>query len=87
METEEIVNIERIKNDLHYIRRYTGDLKYKIPLSNQNSVPIKFSIESDAIGNAKAKMEFLGPIDYPLIPARKKAIELILDYNKKGLLR
>lgn len=87
MEIEEIMGIERIHGELHYLRRYRATLKYSLPQKRDLEVEIHFSLESDAVGNNKIKLDFITPIDYPLIPARKKVLETISLYDQKGLLQ
>lgn len=87
MEVEEITEIERVHGELHYLRRYSATLKYSLPQKKDLEVKIHFSLESDAIGNNKIKLEFLSPVDYPLIPAQKKVLEAITVYDRKGKLQ
>lgn len=84
---EKITDISRIENDIHYIRRYNGTLHFSLFHSNENMSEINFSIEHDAMGNASIVIDFLKPIDYPLIPAQKKVLTLIKEYDQQGLLR
>lgn len=87
MDDARLVDIARVHNDLHYIRRYTAKLLFTIALHGEQSADIKFSIEHDALLRAKVKMEFLSTLQYPLLAARKKAIELIIEADKKGELK
>lgn len=87
MVIQEITDIKRVESDIFYIRRYSAFLVYSLPQQDHIVSEIRFSIEYDAIGNASVVVNFLKPIDYPLIPARKKVTAIIKEYDQKGLLK
>ncbi len=87
MKIHEISNIQRIENNIHYIRRYSATLEYSLLEDQKRSSDILFSIEHDAMGQASVVVDFKVAIDYPLIPARKRVTEYIKNYDSQGLLR
>lgn len=86
MKVTELSHINRIENNLHYIRRYEAQLHFNMPHSGDIKTEIRFSIEHDALGKTSVFIDFVKPIDYPLIPARKKVTEIIRKYDKEGQL-
>ena len=63
MKIREITDIERIENNLHYIRRYEAILHITLPHGGEITTDIRFSIEHDAIGKASIFIDFVKPID------------------------
>ncbi|MBN2652258.1 MAG: hypothetical protein JXR63_07740 [Spirochaetales bacterium] len=85
-----IIGIDEIKRTdtlLHYIRKYEGQLSYYTNPTYKNKQKIRFTLEHDAAGRIVVDVDFMGTIDYPLIPAKRKVKEYILKLDKQGELR
>lgn len=86
MQVKKIDNIKRIPLAIDYRRMYRADAEIAIGSAAVGSCPIEFVLELSPFGMQQVSVTFLGPTDYPVIPAIKLLKEHIVDLDRKGTL-
>ena len=86
MKILDIGDIEKKDTPLHYRNEYTANLRYEGMGKSEVMKKISFTIERDPLGKANIHINFHGILEYPLIPAKKKITEYILDLDRQGKL-
>ncbi|MBN2509295.1 MAG: hypothetical protein JXB03_03420 [Spirochaetales bacterium] len=77
-----------VKKDspLHYRNEYTANLYYEGIGNSEFVRDIGFTVERDPLGKPKVSVHLHGILEYPLIPAKRKITEYIMDLEKQGKL-
>lgn len=78
MKIIELRDIKRENEHIHYRKRYSAVLVYTIDGTTEHLANIIFVFEYNALGSRKLIIQFEDPINYPLLPAKKKLEEYLL---------
>lgn len=84
MKIIDLRDIQRENEHIHYRKRYRAVLVYSIGGSEEHLANIVFVFEYNAFGSKKLIIQFEDPINYPLLPAKKKLSEYILTRFEHG---
>lgn len=85
MRVVELKNLLREEGQIFYLRKYTCDVVLEFPTSTEET-PIFFSIETNPFGQKDIKLNFIRPINYPILPVKKALIEFIPTEELEGRL-
>lgn len=83
MKVLELKNLQREEGQIFYLRKYTCDAIIELPTSTEKA-HIFFSIETSPFGKKIIELQFLQPLNYPLIPIKKALLEHILTEEMEG---
>ena len=86
MQVNKIENVKRIPLAIDYRRMYRADAEIAFGITAVSSCPIEFVLELSPYGTQQVSVSFLGPTDYPIIPAINLLREHIVDLDRKGSL-
>lgn len=82
----ELRDIKRENEHIHYRKRYSAVLVYTTDGKTEHLANIVFVFEYNALGSKKLIVQFKDPINYPLLPAKKKLEEYLWNLFDKGEL-
>jgi hypothetical protein len=85
MTVNEIRNLSKKENHLHYRNEYAGALVFTSG-SVRHEAALEFTLERDAMGKVDISVSFPQSIHYPLVPAIRKVKDYIMDLDKRGKL-
>ncbi len=85
MKLSEIANIIKKDIPLHYRNEYTANAVFDLG-GKTLSRRIEFVVEMSPIGAKDIRINFVDPIDYPLVPVLKSLKEEIHLLDRKGSL-
>lgn len=86
MKLNQIEDIVKKNVPLHYRNEYTANAVFDAPDGKRLSRRIEFVVEMSPIGSKDIRVNFLDPIDYPLVPVLKSIKEQIQVLDRKGSL-
>lgn len=86
MKLSEISNIVKKDVPLHYRNEYTANAIFNLAEGKTLSRRIEFVVEMSPIGSKDIRINFVDPIDYPLVPVLKSLKEEISILDRKGSL-
>jgi len=86
MKLSEIVNIIKKDVPLHYRNEYSASAVFDVPGGKTLSRRIEFIVEMSPIGSKDIRINFVDPIDYPLVPILKSLKDEIQSLDRKGSL-
>lgn len=86
MKVETISAIERVPLAVDYRRMYRGSAQIVIGTMQTAPCPIEFVLEMSPLGTHEVSITFLGPTDYPTIPALQVLKQYISDLDRRGAL-
>lgn len=86
MKIIELRDIKRENEHIHYRKRYSAVLVYTIDDTTEHLANIIFVLEYNALGTKKLIIQFEDPINYPLLPAKKKLEEYLRPLFENGEL-
>ena len=86
MEILTITNIVKKDIPLHYRNEYSGEILYKTLSGVEETAPIDFVMERNALGDSNIFVKFVRSPDYPLVPALKSVKSHILGIDQRGAL-
>ena len=79
-----ITDIVKKDSPLHYRNDYTANLHYEGLGKGEITRDIGFTVERDPLGKPKISIHLQGVLEYPLIPAKRKITEYIVELEKRG---
>lgn len=86
MKVLEINSVLREESSLYYINRYSGNAVLDV-LSQQVSLPLKFSVEITPFGQRNIDLEFQKfDLNYPIMPVTKSVKTFIEQLSLNGEL-
>jgi len=86
MKLSQIENIIKKDIPLHYRNEYTANAVFDLAEGKTLSRRIEFVVEMSPIGSKDIRINFVDPIDYPLVPVLKSLKEEIHLLDRKGSL-
>jgi hypothetical protein len=86
MKLTQIADIVKKDVPLHYRNEYTANALFALNEGKSLARRIEFIVEMSPIGSKDIRINFVDPIDYPLVPILKSLKEEIHTLDKKGLL-
>jgi hypothetical protein len=86
MKLSEIADIVKKNIPLHYRNEYTANAVFDLAEGKTLSRRIEFVVEMSPIGAKDIRINFVDPIDYPLVPVLKSLKEEIHLLDRKGSL-
>lgn len=86
MKIIELRNLTRENEHIHYRKRYSAILAYTVDGTTEHLANIIFVFEYNALGSKKLIIQFCDPINYPLLPAKKKLEEYLWNLFNSGNL-
>lgn len=86
MKLSQIANIVKKEIPLHYRNEYTANAVFDLSEGKTLSRRIEFVVEMSPIGSKDIRINFVDPIDYPLVPVLKSLKEEISQLDRKGSL-
>ena len=86
MKLTQIENIVKKDVPLHYRNEYTATAVFDLAGGKSLSRRIEFVVEMSPIGSKDIRINFVDPIDYPLVPVLKSLKEEIQILDRKGSL-
>ena len=82
----ELRDVRRENEHIHYRKRYSAVLVYTTDGQTEHLANIVFVFEYNALGGKNLIIQFKDPINYPLLPAKKKLEEYLWNLFDKGEL-
>ena len=86
MKLTAIADIVKKDIPLHYRNEYTANAVFDLAEGKTLSRRIEFIVEMSPIGSKDIRINFVDPIDYPLVPVLKSLKEEIHQLDRKGSL-
>jgi hypothetical protein len=86
MKLTQIADIVKKNVPLHYRNEYTANAVFALTDGKSLSRRIEFVVEMSPIGSKDIRINFVDPIDYPLVPVLKSLKEEIQVLDRKGSL-
>lgn len=86
MKLTQIADIVKKNVPLHYRNEYTANAVFDLNEGKTLSRRIEFVVEMSPIGSKDIRINFVDPIDYPLVPVLKSLKEEIQVLDRKGSL-
>ncbi len=86
MQLTQISDIVKKNVPLHYRNEYTANAVFEISEGKSLSRRIEFIVEMSPIGSKDIRINFVDPIDYPLVPILKSLKDEIHILDRKGSL-
>lgn len=86
MKLNQIADIVKKDIPLHYRNEYTANAVFDVADGKTLSRRIEFVVEMSPIGSKDIRINFVDPIDYPLVPVLKSLKEEIYSLDRKGSL-
>lgn len=86
MKLTQIADIVKKNVPLHYRNEYTANALFDQADGKSLSRRIEFVVEMSPIGSKDIRINFVDPIDYPLVPVLKSLKEEIQVLDRKGSL-
>jgi len=86
MKLNQIADIVKKNVPLHYRNEYTANALFDGPDGKAISKRIEFVVEMSPIGSKDIRINFVDPIDYPLVPVLKSLKEQIQVLDRTGSL-
>jgi len=86
MKLTEISDIVKKDIPLHYRNEYTANAVFDLAEGKTLSRRIEFIVEMSPIGSKDIRINFVDPIDYPLVPVLKSLKDEIHELDRKGSL-
>ncbi len=78
-------NLFREEGYIYYRRKFSGTADVEIP-GQTIETDIDFWIETDPLGKKSVDIQFLKPVNYPILPIKKALKEYILIQDSEGKL-
>jgi len=86
MKLNQIADIVKKEIPLHYRNEYTANALFDVADGKTLSKRIEFVVEMSPIGSKDIRINFIDPIDYPLVPVLKSLKDEIQVLDRKGSL-
>lgn len=86
MKLTRVDNITRKPGALHYRNEYAANAVFGLMDGKPLVRRIEFIVEMSPLGQKDIRIQFLDPIDYPLVPVLKSLKEEIRALDRKGHL-
>ena len=86
MKLTEISDIVKKNVPLHYRNEYTATAVFDLLEGKSLSRRIEFVIEMSPVGSKDIRINFVDPINYPLVPVLKSLKQEIQVLDRKGSL-
>lgn len=86
MKLNQIADLVKKNVPLHYRNEYTANAVFDLADGKSLSRRIEFVVEMSPIGSKDIRINFVDPIDYPLVPVLKSLKEEIQILDRKGSL-
>jgi len=86
MKLNQIADIIKKNVPLHYRNEYTANAVFDLADGKSLSRRIEFIVEMSPIGSKDIRINFVDPIDYPLVPILKSLKDEITVLDRKGSL-
>ena len=86
MTVKTIGSIERVPLAVDYRRMYRGEAEIAIGSMTTTPCPIEFVLEMSPLGSHEVSITFLGPTDYPTVPALQILKAYITQLDRSGSL-
>lgn len=86
MQLTQISDIVKKKAALHYRNEYSAKAIFDLTDGKVLSRRIEFVVEMSPLGSKDIRINFVDPIDYPLVPVLKSLKDEILVLDRKGTL-
>ena len=83
----ELTDIVRHDSPILYRRSYNATaVVAHVAAAGAQSVAVSFTVEQTATGKPEVAVDIQGPLDYPVLPARRVLSEHILQLDLQGML-
>ena len=86
MKLTQIADIVKKDVPLHYRNEYTANAVFDLLDGKTLTRRIEFVVEMSPIGSKDIRINFVDPIDYPLVPVLKSLKDEIHTLDRKGSL-
>ena len=86
MKLTQIADIVKKNVPLHYRNEYSANAVFDLSEGKTLTRRIEFVVEMSPIGSKDIRINFIDPIDYPLIPILKSLKDEIHILDRKGTL-
>jgi len=86
MKLTQIADIVKKDVPLHYRNEYTATAMFDVSEGKVLSRRIEFIVEMSPVGSKDIRINFIDPLNYPLIPVLKSLKEEIQSLDRKGSL-
>ncbi len=85
MKILDLKNLFREEGYIYYRRNFTGTADIEVP-GQTLETDIDFCIETDPLGKKSVDIQFLKPVNYPVLPIKKALKDYILVQDSEGKL-
>ncbi len=85
MKILDLKNLFREEGYIYYRRNFTGTADIEVP-GQTLETDIDFCIETDPLGQKSVDIQFLKPVNYPVLPIKKALKDYILVQDSEGKL-
>ncbi|MFW6364211.1 MAG: hypothetical protein ACOC0D_10230 [Spirochaeta sp.] len=82
----ELKDIQHVNAHIHYRRVFKANAVLQYLGKKPEERSIHFTIEHSPMGGTSVHIDYLEPIDYPLLPAKQKLKQAIAELDSKGEL-
>ncbi|HTH13364.1 MAG TPA: hypothetical protein VMB23_03135 [Spirochaetia bacterium] len=86
MQLNQIADIVKKKVALHYRNEYSANAVFDLADGKSLVRRIEFVVEMSPLGSKDIRINFVDPIDYPLVPVLKSLKDQITVLDRKGSL-
>ncbi len=83
----ELKNVEHKNSHIHYRRIFEARAIVEYLGRKPEEKEIKFTIEHSPLGGISVQIDYLEPIDYPMLPAKQALKAAIAELDQKGKLQ
>ncbi|THB63961.1 MAG: hypothetical protein D6B26_05435, partial [Spirochaetaceae bacterium] len=82
----ELKNVQHINSHIHYRRVFEASAVLEYMGRKPEEKKIHFTIEHSPLGGTSVEIDYLEPIDYPMLPAKQILKTVIAEMDKTGKL-
>ena len=86
MKLSQLSDIVKKPGHLHYRNEYSANALFDLSGGKTLARRIEFIVEMSPIGSKDIRIQFVDPIDYPLVPVLKSIKDEITVLDRKGSL-
>ncbi|AFG36894.1 hypothetical protein [Spirochaeta africana] len=82
----ELKDVHHLNSHIHYRRIFQAKAVLEYLGRRPEERSIKFTIEHSPMGGSSVQIDYLDPIDYPLLPAKQMLKQAIAELDRNGKL-
>ena len=86
MKLLDINDIAYMESPVLYFREYTALALFEMADKKSKEIRIKFTLESQSMGQPLVNVEFTDSVDYPLLPLIRSLKSQVMKLDKRGEL-